>query len=798
MWYLRKFPTIVDYETYKNNPDEFLVPSVSYVEEVPSCFYDPMSKSEPEVVLHPVIHAKFNATSENMTAIANTNQITKLKIDGNQIDFEPPVTSTIIVETLASEITINNDETGVYPSNYTQKYSSLTIRPADASLKCTDFDTIAILVEMKDWGQLALPLPINEAISYGFMTYDETKDVIYLANLAPLVGGDTCGGVFVTVDGASESYTPINTTCVFEATVGGLQSPYIFEIEGVHEVEIELTDYTINSMFANTCITDFSAQDITSIGTEAFRECISLTSINIPEGVTSIGSRAFLECESLTSVTIPEGVTEIGEHAFYNCESLTSIVIPDSVTSIGDYAFQYCESLASVTIPNSVTEIGDYAFHACDALTEITIPDSVTSIGERTFSGCSKLTSINIPDSVTSIGKSAFYYCDSLTSITIPNSVTEIGERAFEYCSGLASVTIPEGVTEIGGAAFKDCRSLTSITIPDSVTKIGNRAFGGCTSLTNFNGKFATEDNLALIADNKLIAFTPGSNTTTYTIPDGVTSIDEYVFSDCQSLTSITIPDSVTEIGASAFYYCRSLASIHCEATVPPTGANNMFVGNASNRNIYVPETSIDVYKSTEYWSIYADAIKVFSNKIYYTSYTGNVVTPYDTSVFGANIVSNTYEDGVGIITFDGLVTNIGKDAFFRSGFLTSITIPESVTEIGAAFYCSGLTSVTLPDGLQVIGQSAFSECKSLTSITIPESVTEIGGYAFYSCFALSTIYCKALTPPVDAAHVAGQWHAFTSIANEYHIYVPMESVEAYKSASGWSKYANCIEGYNF
>ena len=112
--------------------------------------------------------------------------------------------------------------------------------------------------------------------------------------------------------------------------------------------------------YGNGC---YTSNDI--IGKYAFRDCSSLTSVNIPSNVTEIGEDAFYYCSSLTSVNIPSSVTSIGMNAFYKCSSLTSINIPSSVTEIGEYAFQQCSSLTSVDIPSSVTEIRKYAFDDC-------------------------------------------------------------------------------------------------------------------------------------------------------------------------------------------------------------------------------------------------------------------------------------------------------------------------------------------------------------------------------------------------------------------------------------------------
>ena len=335
---------------------------------------------------------------------------------------------------------------------------------------------------------------------------------------------------------------------------------------------------------------------VTSIGADAFSYCESLTSIAIPNSVTNIGERAFEVCDNLTEIKvdasnknyssqdgvlfnknkteliqypagksgasydIPNGVTIIGNYAFRGCDSLTSVTIPAGVTSIGESAFEFCAGLTSVTIPDSVTSIGGYAFDETGYYdNDLNWENGVLYIGKFLLGANRDKIPENytIKEGTRVIADGAFGGFDRLTSITIPDSVTIIGYSAFGSCSSLTNVTIPDSVTNIGDWAFSDCDSLTSITIPDSVTSIGYGAF----SNTEYYDNPSNWENGVLYIDNCLIA-TNYEIPENYTVKEGTRVIADMAFWS-ENLTNITIPESVTNIGDWAFSDCSSLTDIY-------------------------------------------------------------------------------------------------------------------------------------------------------------------------------------------------------------------------------------------
>lgn len=262
---------------------------------------------------------------------------------------------------------------------------------------------------------------------------------------------------------------------------------------------------------------------------------------------------------------------------------------------------------------------------------------------------------------------------------------------------------------------------------------------------------------------SSLVNFIQGGSNIIITAEDlrGATAIRDYMFSDCTGLISIFVPDSVVTIGDYAFDGCTELTSVTIDNGITSIG------------------------------------VRAFNRCSGLTS----IIIPDSVTSIGQQAFNGCTE--LTSVTIDNGITTIGDDAFFSCNKLTAVYITDIAKWCGIVFeeFASNplyyahnlylndslLTELVIPDTITIIKSYSFYGCSSLTSIVIPDSVMSIGVRTFAYCSGLTSITLTALTPPQLGSGV------FNS-TNNCPIYVPAESVDAYKSATGWSEYASRIQ----
>lgn len=411
----------------------------------------------------------------------------------------------------------------------------------------------------------------------------------------------------------------------------------------------------------------------------------------------------------ITQLDFPEYVTEIADYAFLNCKNLSQVVVPNNVISIGFGAFKGCSNIESITLPfvgesieSSNTHFG-YIF-GVENYSEIDnlIPATLEEV-KVTMS--------------TTIANNSFYGCSTLRNIKVPITTKYIGANAFKNCYNLNCFTMPLEVETVGSGAFSGCNGLEYIDVLDISS--------WCT--IDFEDETANPLHIvnSLYVNNEEIL--------NLIIPETVTYIGKYTFYGCENLLNIALPNTLISIGEFAFSNCKNLTSMIIPENVEMIGFG-IFKDNNKIHSLTIPYIGSSLEEPNHIG--YFFGIKDYA---------------YNQTLLSQNIKSVVITQSLSLADY----------AFYSCRGLTSITLPSSLTKIGAMAFtlCDNLQRVNISNITSWCGIDFHSETSNPLSIahnlyiddelvkdvTLSDDISEIKEYAFYASSIESIIFSNTV-----------------------------------------------------
>ena len=400
---------------------------------------------------------------------------------------------------------------------------------------------------------------------------------------------------------------------------------------------------------------------------EGFNGCEQLSEISLPDSVEVIGDYAFSYCRKLKTMFIPRNVRYIGSGAFAQtgiqqfeidpCNPFFTVVdgvifskdlktlvafppayrphydIPVGTETIGAGAFDDC-NLDTIHIPDTVAKLGEQAFD-CSGLHKVFIPDSVKEIGNMCFRGSSEMEQMRLPNGIQQL-KCIISGCRKLKTLDVPASVKRLDMDNIAFCESLEHIFFHDGLEEIAGNSLALSRRgcLKEIFLPKTLKPFPGGLFHHCTDLKEFrvdadNPYMCAKEGSLYTKDMRTLLAVPDPFRQTFSVPEGVEEIGEFVFlcfvkletillpaslkrigtrafDFCHNLREIRLPKGVEEINYCAFDNCEKLQRMYIESSVPPTmqdfSSHWSFACNSKKLVISVPSGSLQEYKSAEGW----------------------------------------------------------------------------------------------------------------------------------------------------------------------------------------------------
>ncbi len=353
----------------------------------------------------------------------------------------------------------------------------------------------------------------------------------------------------------------------------------------------------------------------------------------------------------------------------------------------GDNAWwKFNDGVFTVWGNGAVTDTKDFASYKTKT-TSIVVEKGITEIGG--FSGFTILTDISFSESIKSIKSSAFQDCEKLEKIDLTKGMEEIGDWAFAGCVKLNNITLGENITKIGYNAFAGCSGLKKVMM-NARLENEQQAFwkAGTEGIDVVYGKGIT----------KIGSLFTKSTVRSVEIPEGVKTIGDSAFTDCEKLERIELPESMEQVGQYAFERCRGVSHLKIKS---PNCIYDQSFGSFPGLGEKADNLTVEF---------------------------GEKVTEIPRLIrMGGNVKH---------VKFDGEVEKIGDSVFDGWSNIEEIEIPESVKEIGdwAFVGCVKLSNIILGPNITTVGYGAFYGLTNLTTVTLPSKLKDIAGNAFANC----------------------------------------------------------------
>ena len=517
----------------------------------------------------------------------------------------------------------------------------------------------------------------------------------------------------------------------------------------------------------------------------AFYYAQKVTKVNFNSALENIDNDAFQVTTALKEITFaaPSSLNRIGTWVFY-MSGLTKLELPASLKEIGSTAFASNNNLKTVTVAaNSQLEsIGTNAFKDNSNLESFTFEGSTAlkTINQGAFTNDTKLASFDVPANVETIEKAAFDGTSSMKHVTFqaPAKIKKIKEAAFQNASALENIDLPEGLEEIQKDAFNKCTSLTEIGIPASVNKIDPTGFQQAEKLEKFtvnknNTVYSSVDGFLLSKDKKtLVSFPPAKAGTYYTLlPPTIETIGAQAFYAINKLENITIPEKVNSIERFAFDKLEKLNTIAFlgkhpipAANVDPSAFNPLNI-NPATIDLSVRKGSEGEYATNSVWNKFNKVGVSFFEE---TNGAGNGETEYFPLSRNAVMIVGTKADVYTYVVQPKVKNHLDNSDPYEVRLWGDYALNDNTTNI---------EEVVFKNTLDYVGIDAFKKQNGTSTV--------------------KRIYFTATVPTKDMSATKWEYinNSGTYTEKEFEpslkIYVKKSAENAYKTATGWVRYAN-------